>query len=214
MDIKALAELKDTSALRAALMKDPGLANRGVCLSGNDKRTAHPLHRICDAVFEKGTTVEEAIEMAKILLEFGANIDGDLLKGESQTPLIAAASLHAEELAIFYINNGAKVNCINTTFDGETALHWAAYCGRDKLTEKLIQAGADINLADASYGGTPLAWAIHTLKTGNDFNRHNQLACIKLLLQAGADINALDKGSRDYLYILATDDAQLKALFP
>jgi len=212
MDMKALIESKDANALRETLRKEPALANAGVSLNGDGNGNAHPLHRICDAVFAKKIMDEDAVEVAKIFLEFGANIDGDLLKGESQTPLIAAASLHAEKLGIFYIDSGANIYCVNTAFDGETALHWAAYCGRDKLTERLIRAKAHINLADASYNGTPLAWALHMLKEGNSFNKHNQLKCIKLLLQAGADIKMLDKSSTDYLYSLAGDDIELKAL--
>ena len=45
--------------------------------------------------FVKKISDEEAIEIAKIFLEYGANIDGDKAAGKD-TPLIAAASLHAK----------------------------------------------------------------------------------------------------------------------
>src|SRR6266498_2113574 len=104
---------------------------------------------------QKKITDEEAIEIAKILLEFGANIDGDKIKENKDTPLMAAASLHAEQLGIFYIENGANIHYADR--DGATALHWAAFCGRDKLVERLIQEKAAIDQRDTSYNATP-AW--------------------------------------------------------
>src|SRR3954465_7522412 len=121
---------------------NPVLADEGITIPFDNKCTtkAHPLHRICDAVFAKKITNEEAIEMAKIFLEFGADIDGEK-KENKDTPLLAASSLHAEQLGIFYIDNGADIFHADKN-DGATALHWAAFCGRDKLVKKLITRNA------------------------------------------------------------------------
>ena len=48
--------------------------------------------------------------MAKIFLEYGANVNGNELTEKQDTPLIAASSLHADQVAIFYIENGANIN--------------------------------------------------------------------------------------------------------
>ena len=191
--MKTLIENKDYEGIRRSLANNPKLANDGITIpfDANCTVRAHPLHRICDAVFAKKITDEEAIEIAKIFLDFGANIDGNKLIENEGTPLLAAASLHAEQLGIFYIEQGADIHFADSQ-DGATALHWAAYCGRDKLVEKLIQKKASIDQRDKSHNSTPLVWALHPLITGDKLNRHHQVSCIKLLLKAGSNITALN----------------------
>jgi ankyrin repeat protein len=195
------------------LANNPNLANEGITIPYDSKciSKAHPLHRICDAVFAKKITDEEAIEIAKIFLDFGANIDGDKIKANKDTPLLAAASLHAEQLGIFYIENGANIHYADQ-HDGATALHWAAFCGRNKLVEKLIQERAIIDQRDTSYNATPLAWAIQPLKSEDKLNTYHQVSCIKLLLKAGADVTALNDETIQCLHFLAKDDLELQKL--
>ncbi len=171
---------------------NPELVNEGLALDNSpNAKKGHPLHRICDAVFGKKITDEEAIEIAKIFLEFGADINGFQSLGDNNTPLIAAASLHAEKLGIFYIDQGADIFYASPN-DGATALHWAAYCGRDKLVQKLIGKGARVDQRDSSFNGTPLDWAVHILRSGDTDNLFHQTACIKVLLNAGAELNSDD----------------------
>ncbi len=143
-ELKTLIENKDYEGIRRLLASNSNLANEGITIPYDRKcRTkGHPLHRICDAVFAKKITDEEAIEIAKILLEFGANINGAKIKEKQDSPLLAAASLHAENLGIFYIERGADIHYAGSQ-DGATALHWAAYCGRDKLVEKTDPGKSD-----------------------------------------------------------------------
>ncbi len=212
-EMKTLVENKNYEGIRQLLTNNPTLANEGITIPYDNRCTtkAHPLHRICDAVFAKKITDEEAIEIAKILLDFGANIDGDKTKENQDTPLLAAASLHAEKLGIFYIDKGADIYYAGRQ-DGATALHWAAFCGRDKLVERLIREKAAIDQRDTAYDSTPLVWAIQPLKTGDTFNTYHQVSCIKLLLKAGADITALNDETIQYLHLLAKDDLELKDL--
>ena len=209
--MKTLIENKDYEGIKQLLANNSSLANKGITIPFDNKcRTkAHPLHRICDAVFAKKITDEEAIIIAKTLLDFGANIDGDKLKEKKDTPLLAASSLHAEKLGIFYIDNGADIHYEDRN-DGATALHWAAFCGRDKLVEKLIKENAIIDQLDASYNCTPLAWAIQPLMTDDKLNIYHQVSCIKLLLKAGADMTMLNDKTSQYLNLLANDDLELK----
>jgi ankyrin repeat protein len=195
--------------LKNLLAANPNLANEGFALSGNpNSLKAHPLHRICDAVFAKKIKEKDAIKIAKIFLENGSNIDGDK---DMDTPLLAAASLHAEELGVFYIENKANVHYADKN-DGATALHWASYCGRDKLVKRLLYEKSEINRPDKSYKSTPLGWAIEPLMTGDKFNTHHQVSCIKLLIKAGADLSKLDQDKIEYLQLLAQDDLELKSL--
>ncbi|HZI53978.1 MAG TPA: ankyrin repeat domain-containing protein [Chitinophagaceae bacterium] len=209
--MKALIENKDYEGIRRSLANNPELANEGITIPFDNKCTtsAHPLHRICDAVFAKKITDEEAIEIAKIFLSNGANINGSVLKIHEDTPLLAAASLHAEQLGMFYIDHGADIDYADRQ-DGASALHWAAYCGREKLVEKLIQKNAAIDRRDKSHDSTPLGWAIYPLITGDKTNKHHQVSCIKLLLRSGANINMLDQEKIQYLHHLAEADSELK----
>jgi ankyrin repeat protein len=209
--IKTLIENKDYKLIRQLLSNNPNLANEGIPCDKKNSSKAHPLHRICDAVFAKKITDKEAIAIAKILLKFGANIDGYKINENKDTPLMAAASLRAEQLGIFYIENGANVHYADSR-NGATALHWAAFCGRDKLVEKLIQGKAAIDQRDASYNATPLGWAIQPLMTKDKFNTYHQVSCIKLLLKAGANVTALNSETIQYLHVLAQDDLELKKL--
>ena len=191
----------DLNQLRAALEADPKIANAGVpCSDSQPEMKGHPLHRICDLVFSRAITDKWAIEIAKVLLEFGADINGYKSSGDRDTPLIAAASLHAEQLGIFYIEQGADI--FYAEHDGATALHWAAFCGRDELVASLIAKGANINQQDTTFNSTPIGWAVHTLTSGDSGNQHNQIPCIHLLLNAGADKAVLDVDTLAYVKTL------------
>lgn len=205
--VKKLIEQKDTDGLRKKLADNPNLANEGITIPYDffSRIKAHPLHRICDAVFAQKMTDKEAIILAKIFLEYGADINGY----NDGSPLLAAASLHAEQLGIFYIDNGADIN-ITDKNDNASSLHWAAFCGRDKLVDKLIKSNAALDEPDKTYQSTPLGWAIHCLSSNDVGNRHNQLTCIKLLLQAGAKIKKLSVEAKENLNSIAEKDTELK----
>lgn len=207
--VKKLIEKKDNSGLQELLADKPKLANEGITIPYEYfcRTKEHPLHRICDAVFARKLTDEEAITLAKVFLEFGADINGY----NDGSPLLAAASLHAEQLGIFYIDNGADIN-ITDKNDNASALHWAAFCGLDKLVDKLIKSKAIFDERDKTYQCTPLAWAIHSLMSDDKGNKHNQTTCIKLLLHAGADIKKLSADHNGYLHTLTESDRELNDL--
>lgn len=183
--MKELITNKDYEGIRKALSQNPSLANEGIPFDDANTTKAHPLHRICDGVFAHSYTDREAVEMAKIFLEYGANVNGNDLTEKSDTPLTAAASLHAEETGLLYIENGADIH--HAGCHGGTALHWAAWTGRDQLVNRLLQEGAAVNQRCIDFRGTPLLWAIHGFKNGGEENRLNQLECARLLIAAGAD---------------------------
>jgi hypothetical protein len=206
---RTFIETKNYAALGEQLSNNPKLANEGIPFDEVNTAKAHPLHRICDSVFAEKITDEEGIQIARIFLQHGARINGDHDNG-GETPLIAAASLHAEQLGIFYIRQGADINFMAPK--GASALHWAAYTGRDKLAKELIDENAAVDSRDNSHSATPIGWAVHLLKTGNEFHKYRQVKCIKLLLEAGADKNKLDEETIRYLQNLSTDDSELKKL--
>lgn len=209
--MKALLDQKDYAGIEKLLIQYPSLANEGIPFDEKNMTKAHPLHRICDHVFAHDYSDREAVEMARLFLAHGAAIDGYGPIEKQDTPLLAAASLHAEEVGILYIENGASIH--HAGCHGGTALHWAAWTGRDRLVAGLIQAGADLHQRCIDFKGTPLLWAVHGYKHTGLENRHHQLACAKLLIEAGADITVpniegttplglLDEGDKEWLEAL------------
>ncbi len=172
-------------AIKQALSANPSLANEGIPFDEKNTTKAHPLHRIADGVFCNVFSDEQAVEIAKVFLQHGADIDGDTLLEKRDTPLIAAASLNADRLAILYIDNGANIHHQGT--HGGTVLHWACWCGREALVKRLLQENPAINQHCIDFSSTPLFWTIHGFKNTDQKNPSSYLECVRLLLEAGAD---------------------------
>ena len=60
-------------------------------------------------------------------------------------------------------------------------LHWAAFCGHERIVQRLLEKGADIAGKDRS-GQTALSWAA---MKGHE-------AVVELLLEKGADVESKD----------------------
>lgn len=208
--IKSLVDNKNYNELRALLHGNHYLANEGIPYDDKNPTKAHPLHRICDGVFAKKYTDDDAVEMAKIFLEFGADVNGGELVEKKDSPLIAASSLNADKVGILYIDHGANIH--HPGCHGGTALHWAAWCGRDVLVEKLIEKSAEINKLCIDFRSTPLFWAIHGYRFGEGQNRHHQVECARMLLDAGADRSIPNFEGYKPIQLLEDTDKELKAL--
>lgn len=74
--MRALINSKDYEGIRNALSQNPSLANEGISFDEKNTVKTHPLHRICDGVFAHAYTNKEAVEIARIFLAYGANING------------------------------------------------------------------------------------------------------------------------------------------
>ncbi|MBB6130902.1 ankyrin repeat domain-containing protein [Mucilaginibacter lappiensis] len=208
--MKELIDHKDYQGIEQALSNNPALANEGIPYDSVNITKAHPLHRICDGVFSGTYTDAEAVQMARIFLAHGANVNGNELIEKQDSPLVAAASLYADQVAILYIENGAILN--HAGCHGGTALHWAAYCGRDKVVKKLVQQGAKINKLCIDFKSTPLFWAIHGLKNGGTTSSSDTLECVRILLQVGADKNIPNCDGNTALQLLDDGDLELREL--
>jgi uncharacterized protein len=209
--LKTLINNHDHLGLRILLTEQPHLANEGIPYDDTNPEKAHPLHRICDGVFEKKYTDDEAVELAKILLEFGADPDGyrdgGILVEKKDTPLVAASSLNADKVGLLYIDHGANIH--HPGCHGGTAIHWAAWCGRDVLVKRLIQERAEINRLCIDFRSTPLFWAIHGYKFGEAQNRHHQIECAAMLLEAGADRSIPNFEGYKPIQLLDEEDIEL-----
>jgi uncharacterized protein len=173
----------NVEVVETLLRNNPKLASQPIPLP-NNSATAHPLHRICDGVFMGNFSEETGLDLAKIFLKYGADVN-PALPVQKDSPLTAASSLGCYQLALFYIMQGANVN--HQGCHGGTALHWAAWCGRDDLVEKLVHLTSNINQLCIDFKSTPLFWAVHGLKFSGKENQRNQVKCAQILIDHGAD---------------------------
>jgi len=97
------------------------------------------------------------LEMAKLLIESGADVNVNSRNTLNATPLQGAAANDWIELAKLYLAHGANVNCRSE--GGGSPLHEAAGNGFLDFARMLIESGADVNQKDDS-GKTPLAIAV------------------------------------------------------
>ena len=208
--IKELILTRDYAGLEKSLSENPALANEGIPYDEINTSEAHPLHRLCDGVFSGYYTDEEAVEMAKIFLANGAAVNGKSLIPNKDSPLVAAASLHADKVGMLYMDNGADIH--HGGCHGGTALHWAAWCGRPQLVERLIEAGAEINRICTDFKATPLFWAVHGLKNGGNKDSKKYVEVVDLLMRAGAD-KAITNGHGSSVFdLLQEEDEEIRAL--
>src|SRR6478736_6647338 len=133
--------------------------------------------------------------LLKTLLDAGADVDLALPQGE--TPLMLASRTSGVEAVRLLIERGAKVNVVER-WQGQTPLMYAAAHDRGEVAAALVAGGADVNartppndLPDRkpavryfveipSAGLTPVMFAA----------RHGAVSALRVLIKAGADMNA------------------------
>ncbi len=145
------------------------------------------------------------VEVARILLNNGADVDASNIKEEgvtymglaAGTPLHWAAQKGSEKMVELLINKGANIDLICA--DGKTALHWSLMSTtRYSAAKLLIENGANVN-AKANDGKRPLHFVVNHLYTltgrankgfAKPFSLDIEMA--SLLLGKGVDIDAQD----------------------
>jgi hypothetical protein len=190
MDVKTAIRTGDAEALRRLLIEDSSRANVLVRWGPTDCTLTHPLHYVSDMLFEGTLKKGKDLPLIEALIEAGADLDfqRDRENGKKgDTPLIGAASLAAEEVGLKLLDAGARPELRG--FFGETALHWAALLGEDRLARRLID-GSDIDLKDEKYDSSPLGWAVHGRYNPPAGNQGKQCEVAALLVFAGATVES------------------------
>jgi hypothetical protein len=188
MHVKSAIQNGDVAARRQLLADDPSHAN-GLIRWGERKPCfTHPLHFVSDMLFQGTLPKGKEIPLVDALLDAGADVDFQRSREDgkkSDTPLIGAASLGAEEVGLRLLAAGAKPE-LRGLF-GEAALHWAALLGEDRLVAELIK-GSDVNLKDEKYNSPPLGWAIQGWCDPPGGNHGRQREVVALLVAAGVSV--------------------------
>jgi hypothetical protein len=184
MDAKTAIETGDAAALRRLLAEVPARADELIRWGKNCRIATHPLHFISDMLFGGILQKGKELPLLEALIQAGANLDFQR-DGKGDTPLIGAASLGAEEVGLKLLDAGARPQLRGLS--GETALHWAALLGEDRLAARLIQ-NADPNLKDEEHQSSSLGWAVHGWCNSPGGNHGRQLEVVRLLVAAGARV--------------------------
>jgi ankyrin repeat protein len=188
MDVKTAIRNGDTDTLRRLLIEDSSRANALLRWGENDCIVTHPLHYVSDMLFEGALQKGKELPLVEALIQAGADLNFQRNREDgkkSDTPLIGAASLAAEEVGLRLLDAGARPE-LRGLF-GETALHWAALLGEYRLAERLIR-GSDIDLKDEKYNSTPLGWAVYGRYNPPAGNQGKQCEVAALLFSAGATV--------------------------
>lgn len=183
--VKTAIETGNTAALHRLLAEDPSCANELICWGKNGSILTHPLHYVCDMFFEGRLERGRELPLIETLIQAGADLDFQRAS-KTDTPLIGAASLGAEDVGLALLRAGARPEL--TGIFTETALHWAALLGEDRLAAGLID-GSDLNLKDEKYSSPPLGWAIHGRQNPPVGNQGRQCEVAAMLVAAGASVD-------------------------
>jgi ankyrin repeat protein len=139
-------------------------------------------------LFEGTLQKGKELPLVEALIQAGADLNFQRNREDgkkSDTPLIGAASLAAEEVGLRLLDAGARPE-LRGLF-GETALHWAAMLGEYRLAGRLI-GSCDIQLKDEKYNSTPLGWAVYGRYNPPAGNQGKQCEVAALLVSAGATV--------------------------
>jgi hypothetical protein len=184
MDVKTAIRNGDAAALSTLLAEDASKANVLIRWGGDKRILTHPLHYVCDLLFQGELKRGVELPLIDALIHAGADLDFQR-NGKGDTPLIGAASLAAEDVGIRLLDAGANPK-LRGIFS-ETALHWAALLGEDGLAKRLIPV-SDLDLKDAQYLSPPLGWAVHGCYSSPNGNQGRQREVASLLVAAGATV--------------------------
>ena len=133
--------------------------------------------------------------LLRILLEAGADVDLALPQGE--TPLMLASRTSGVNAVRLLIERGAKVNVVER-WQGQTPLMYAAANDRGEVAAALIAAGADLSArtpindlperkpAVRYFVEIPMAGLTPVMFAA----RHGALSALRVLIKAGADLDA------------------------
>ncbi|KDE76767.1 ankyrin repeat protein [Aspergillus oryzae 100-8] len=162
---------------------------------------------VCKLLLENGAEIESKTHqaIARLLIDNGADVN--LSGSNGRTPLSLAAERSNDHIIMMLLEKGAAVEAKDNT--GRTPLSWAAESSRNENSIRiLLERGAEIESKDDA-GRTPLSWVAGRCKPdAYDFydtsimdalgisDGENDMNIIKMLLQAGANVESKDINGR------------------
>lgn len=178
--LAAILDEGDLSALVLALEAEPELANTAVA---EGEHAPHPIHAVCDRVFDGRLEEDTALPLVDALIEAGAHLD-HVHAANGDGLLASALSLSCPQIAKRLLEAGAPFD--RTGLFGALPIHWAAIMGMADLVEDLLARGSDFLLREPKFDSTPLGWAIEGWASPPKGSKGQQIKCAARLVEAGA----------------------------
>ncbi|MEO6412261.1 MAG: ankyrin repeat domain-containing protein [Pedococcus sp.] len=205
-DQRLLAALRDgdVEALRELLAAEPGRAATPMGPLPGHPRGASPLGYVAMRRYDTATGVWGDVPgtraLARALIEAGAPVDGEA--GDSETPLITAASYGDAGVAEELVASGADLSARSSSTAGgvpdATALLHAAVFGMTAVVDVLVAAGASpMSIEEAAAAGDVTGSVegadeqarVRALVMAAD---HQRLEVIDVLVAAGTPLDEAD----------------------
>ncbi|UTI63917.1 ankyrin repeat domain-containing protein [Paraconexibacter antarcticus] len=206
VDRRLMLNARDLEGARARIAVDAEWATRDMTGWCDHCLGAAPLNYMAMLRFDAprlglSGPLEGTGEMAKLLLDAGAPVNGN--PGESETPLMTAASYGDADVAKVLIAAGADVDALASPDAGGvrsgSALLHAAVFGMTDVLDAVVSAGAKVrSLVEAAAAGDLTGWPIAAADAEERLRAlimaadHQRFAVIDALLEAGAPIDGID----------------------
>ncbi|MDA1230558.1 MAG: ankyrin repeat domain-containing protein [Planctomycetota bacterium] len=201
---KKAIDAGDVHRVKAILAESPSLASSPITWGSMFRicRT-EPLHYLSDAPFNQIFNHGRQAELARILIEAGAPVDGLATSGE--TPLHGAASLGEAGIAEVLIDHGADMEII-ASYPGipdGTPLDFAVHFGIVKVVDLLVQKGAKVKSTRMAAGSGQLERVKGDFETAKFSSEQlfdvlrsaavcNRINVVEYLLEREVDVNLTD----------------------
>jgi len=151
-----------------------------------------------DQVDKRGlTSLHYAVQknyspLVKILIKAGATIDCECL--EHFTPMFYAIATSNNEMVKLLLELGADIHYVNGNKNcSMMPLHFAANFCKLKITQLLLEKGANVNLAVPLTGETPLHSAARAEIVNSPQNRVSIDCIVELLIKENSNLEAKNK---------------------
>lgn len=205
VDRREILDSRDVDRLGVLLAKDPALAVDEMKHWCDHPKGAAPLNYVAMLQFDTSANLWREVtgtaELARALIAAGAPVNGQ--PGDSETPLMTAASYGDADVAQVLIEAGADLEATAAPdaggVPGGTALAHAAVFGNTAVVDVLVGAGAYIpNLVLAAAAGDIARWVVADATSDERTLAlimaadHQRLTVIDELVASGTPVDSVD----------------------